>query len=291
MSLRIITPPGCFPLDVAQVLMHCRQDVTDENSLVELYLDSATEMVQTLTQRQILAAEYEYALDSFPGPSLMGVPYGRAFSLPKHAILLPRTPLVKLLAIEYTAMDGQAYTMGPDDYVLDASCEPPRITPPFGRIWPINMPQIGSVRVRFIAGYMTQMTADTATNSVALDLWGPLAVGDVLRFSNSGGALPAPLKHKTSYPVAGVLSAGVVTLADSSGNAITLTDAGTGTQYAGQLGLNGSKGEIPGSILSWMLIRSDTLYSWRGEVASTRGIITKLDFVDRLLDPVSVVLA
>jgi hypothetical protein len=39
------------------------------------------------------------------------------------------------------------------NYAMDLACEPARITPKFGQIWPINLPQIGSVWVTFDAGY------------------------------------------------------------------------------------------------------------------------------------------
>jgi hypothetical protein len=40
-------------------------------------------------------------------------------------------------------------------YTVDAACEPARITPVFGQIWPICLPQIGAVSVTFDAGYGT----------------------------------------------------------------------------------------------------------------------------------------
>jgi hypothetical protein len=39
------------------------------------------------------------------------------------------------------------------DYTVDLACEPARITPVFGKIWPITLPQIGAVTVTFDTGY------------------------------------------------------------------------------------------------------------------------------------------
>lgn len=291
MPLKLITPPTAQPLHVADVRQHLKQDITDDDNLIVLYLGAAVEFAQMLTQRQLIAARYQYILDGFPGPSLMGVPFGEAFGIPAHAILIPRTPLIQVVSIQYTAMDGSAQTMPSADYTVDQSCDPPRITPVFGKIWPIPMPQIGSVRVTFDAGYTAPFTADATANTIIAPAWKPLVVGDPVRLSNSGGALPGGLVPKTDYFIQSVVSAGVYTLAASAGGtAIDLTTAGIGLNFIGQTGINGSTGELPDGIKSWMLLRCDSLYSHRGETANTKGTIAPLPWVDRLLDPYRVVL-
>ena len=39
------------------------------------------------------------------------------------------------------------------EYTVDTACEPARLTPVFGKIWPTTLPQIGAVSVTFDAGY------------------------------------------------------------------------------------------------------------------------------------------
>ena len=292
MPLKLITPPSAYPLDVGLVAQHAKLDVTDDYNLLLIFMDGATEMAQIKTQRQIVAARYQYILDGFPGPSLLGVPMGTALSLPVHAIILPRSPLIELISIEYLGMDGNTYTMDPATYTCDMSCDPPRITPLFGQIWPINMPQIGSVKVNFLAGYAAPISVNTTNNTIAPALWNALTIGNTVRFSNSGGVLPTPLMAKTDYYIQSVPTPGNYTLSASNGGAaITLTSAGTGSNYMGQTGINGSTGEIPGSFLTWILTRINTQESFRASVVSTRGVITELPYIDRLLDPVAVVLA
>lgn len=291
MPLKLITPPTAQPLAVSDVRQHLKQDITDDDNLIALYLGAAVEFAQMQTQRQLVAARYQYVLDGFPGPSLMGVPIGQAFGIPAHAIQIPRTPLIQVVSIQYTAMDGSTQTMPTTDYTVDHSCDPPRITPVFGKIWPIPLPQIGSVRVTFDAGYMAAFTADATANTITVKGWRDLVVGETVRLSNSGGALPAPLAAKTDYFIQSAPGAGVYTLAASSGGSvIDLTTAGTGVNFLGQTGINNSPGELPDGIKSWMLLRCDSLYSHRGETANTRGQIVPLPYVDRLLDPFSVVL-
>ena len=92
-------------------------------------------------------------LDSFPGPSLMGVPAGLPYSIPGHAILIPKGPVQAVTSIVYQDMNFNLVTMPPEDYVVTSTDDLTRITPIFGQIWQPTLPQIGAVNVQFVAGY------------------------------------------------------------------------------------------------------------------------------------------
>ncbi|NBT83235.1 MAG: hypothetical protein EBT56_16920, partial [Betaproteobacteria bacterium] len=96
---------------------------------------------------------WKLVLDAFPGPSLMQSATGASFSLPGHAILLAKCPVQSAVSIEYLDMNGTTQVMPASDYVLDAACEPARLTPAFGKTWPSTLPQMGAVSVTFDAGY------------------------------------------------------------------------------------------------------------------------------------------
>lgn len=292
MPLKLITPPTALPLHVSDVRQHLKVDLTDDDNLiVNVYLPEAVAHAQMETQRQLVAARYQYILDAFPGPSLMGVPLNQAFGIPAHAVQMPISPVIQIVSIQYTAMDGTTQTMPSTDYIVDQTCNPTRITPVFGKIWPITLPQIGSVRITFDAGYVAPFTANAAANTVSLSGWKTLSVGDSMRLSNSGGALPDPLQPKTDYFIQSVVGAGVYTLAASSGGSvIDLTNAGVGLHFVGQTGLNDGPGEIPGGILGWVLMQVESRYAFRGALINTPGTITKNPFIDRLLDPFRMVL-
>lgn len=153
MPLQLINPPAEEPVSLAEAKLHVRVDITDDDALISALITAARQAAESLTGRQIVTARWKLVLDSFPGPSLMGVPVGQSFSLPSHAILLPKCPVQSVVAIQYLDMASTLQTMPPTDYVVDAACEPARITPVFGKIWPISLPQIGAVWVIFDAGY------------------------------------------------------------------------------------------------------------------------------------------
>lgn len=144
-------------MSLADAKLHLRVDFTDDDTLITALISAARQAAEMLTGRQIVTARWKLVLDSFPGPSLMGSfaysAAGDPFSLPGHAILLPKSPLASVVSIQYLDMSGTWQTMPATDYTVDAACEPARITPVFGKIWPISLPQIGAVGVTFDAGY------------------------------------------------------------------------------------------------------------------------------------------
>ena len=133
--------------------LHLRVDFDEDDTLIVSLISAARQAAETLTGRQIVTARWKLVLDGFPGPSLMGVPSGRSFSLPGHAILLAKCPVQSVIAIDYLDMAGAQQTMPASAYTVDTACEPARITPVFGQIWPIALPQIGAVSVTFDAGF------------------------------------------------------------------------------------------------------------------------------------------
>ena len=153
MPMQLITPPAGEPISLAEAKLHLRVDFDDDDSLIQVLISAARQAAETLTNRQLVTARWRMVLDSFPGPSLMGVPAGQTFTLPGHAILLTKSPVTSVVEIRYLDMAGIWQVMPAAHYTVDSACEPARITPVFGQIWPIALPQIGAVSVIFDAGY------------------------------------------------------------------------------------------------------------------------------------------
>lgn len=278
--LQIVTLPTAQVLDIAEARLHVKQDISAEDSLLRIYIGAATQFAESQTERTLLATRYRLVLDAFPGPSLLGIPAGVPWSLPGHAIELPRSPLIQIVSIQYLDMGGTLQTMPSTDYVVDDTGALMRITPVFGKIWPITLPQIGAVRVLFDAGYATPAVANAGTDTLTLGLWKQTAINDIVRLANSGGALPAPLQPDTDYYVQSVTGNAIKLSATAGGALIDLTDAGTGLH---------TLGEVPMGIKSWMLVRIDSLFMHRGEQAVVMGKLEPLPYIDSLLDPFRVI--
>ena len=153
MPMQLITPPAGEPISLAEAKLHLRVDFDDDDSLIQVLISAARQAAETLTNRQLVTARWRMVLDSFPGPSLMGVPAGQTFTIPGHAVLLSKSPVISVVEIRYLDMAGVWQVMPAANYTVDCACEPARITPVFGQIWPIALPQIGAVSVIFDAGY------------------------------------------------------------------------------------------------------------------------------------------
>lgn len=153
MPMQLITPPAGEPVSLEEAKLHLRVDFDDDDALIQMLISSARQAAETITNRQLMTARWKLVMDSFPGPSLMGVPAGQPFTLPGQAILIHKSPVQNVVAINYLDMNSVQQTMPASNYTVDAACEPARITPIFGQIWPIPLPQIGSVSVTFDAGY------------------------------------------------------------------------------------------------------------------------------------------
>jgi uncharacterized phiE125 gp8 family phage protein len=174
MPLQLVTPPSEEPVSLAEAKLHLRVDVDDDDALIGALITAARQAAETQTGRQLTTARWKLVLDALPGPSLMGVPAGASFSLPAHAVLLAKCPVQSVVAIHYLDMNGEPQVMPSSDYVLDAACEPARVTPVFGKTWPATLPQIGAVGVIFDAGYGTASAVPEGLKS-----WIKLRVGSL----------------------------------------------------------------------------------------------------------------
>ena len=155
MPLIQTSAPNDEPVTLAEAKNHLRvdADLTADDTLVQLLISAARRYAETYTGRSFITTGWRRVLDAFPGPSLFGVPPGTPYSLPVHAIQLDKGTVLAVGSITYQDMSGAWATLPPADYVADLSGCPARITPVFGKIWPVTLPQIGAVRVDYTAGY------------------------------------------------------------------------------------------------------------------------------------------
>ena len=184
MPIQLVTPPTEEPVSLLEAKLHLRVEFDEDDMLIASLITAARQAAETLTGRQLTTARWRQVLDCFPGPSLMGVPAGQAFTLPGHAILLAKAPVQSGVSINYLDMGSVNQTMPALTYTVDVACEPARITPVFGQIWPICLPQIGAVSVTFDAGYGTAAQVPEGIKS-----WIKLRVGSLYAHREEVAAL------------------------------------------------------------------------------------------------------
>ncbi|PVY28275.1 putative phage protein (predicted DNA packaging)/uncharacterized phiE125 gp8 family phage protein [Paraburkholderia silvatlantica] len=80
--------------------LHLRIDIDDDDALIGALIAAARDYAEGETHKQIVSARWRQVLDSFPGPSLIGIPYGRPFTLPGHAIYLQCAPVMRTANVD-----------------------------------------------------------------------------------------------------------------------------------------------------------------------------------------------
>lgn len=161
--LQRTTQPTNEPVFLADMKNHLRVDIADDDDLIAALIMAARERAEEFTGRALVTQGYTMAMDQFPfycpvnsqhymqyagqGLTVMS-PYYQA-----HHIIIPRPPLQTIESIKYTDMNGVQQTLDPNAYLVDTLSSPGRVQPPFGQIWPIALPQMNSVQIKFTAGY------------------------------------------------------------------------------------------------------------------------------------------
>ncbi len=145
-------PPSAEPLTMVEAKTAARVDTdADEDFLADL-IAAAREYAENATGRQMLTATWRLTLDRFPGGDPWWGPWWHWGSA--GVIRLPRPPLQSVSAINYT--DSQGNTQAVDlvnDVIIDDQREPPRLTPAWGKVWPVIRSMPDAVKITYVSGY------------------------------------------------------------------------------------------------------------------------------------------
>jgi uncharacterized phiE125 gp8 family phage protein len=156
MGYQLITAPASEPLTTADAKAHLRVDFVDDDALIGLLITAARQYCEQITARSLISQQWRYVIDGFSG-----------------VIFLEKGSIISLDSITYLDMGSATQTMPATDYASDFSGPLGRITPKFGKIWPIALPQIAAVQVTFTAGY----GVDATFVPVGIKQWLKLRIG------------------------------------------------------------------------------------------------------------------
>ncbi len=144
MALTIVTAPTAEPVTLTEAKDHLRVDTTDENSLIEDFIEVATDYCEDLQNRAYLTQTWDLTLDGWPVGDIISIP-------------LP--PLQSVSSVTYYSTGGTANTLTAGTYIVDTSSEPGRLSLAYNETWPtITLRPVNGVVVRFVAGYGTAST-------------------------------------------------------------------------------------------------------------------------------------
>ncbi len=269
MGRSLLLGPAVEPIHLDEAKAHVRVEHATEDSLIAACIAAARAAAEHRTGRALVAQRWRFTADGWPWDAC------------RERLVVPISPLVDVAAITYLDTLGDRQTLDPATYQVVPDELTGWIQPAWGESWPALREQPDSVRVDAIVGHVARFTADATANTITLTGWPTLAVDDVVRLSNSGGALPGGLAAMTEYYIQSVPSTDVYKLAASAGGAaIDITSAGTGTHFLG---------ELPEGLRAWLLLAVGTLYTHRETLARGQQVELPGGFWDHLLDPYRVV--
>ena len=218
MRQKPIIPPTAEPISLVEAKLQCNVDAdnTLDDTRVQLAIAAARDHAERWTGRQLVAATFTAALNYFPA-----------------CVTLPYSPLISVDSIQYIDTGGALTTLAADQYQVDTFGEVWKIREAWSTSWPATRDEANAVRINFTAGYLAPFTAATTdvltwSNRTPVD-------GELVRLTNTGGALPAGLSTATNYYVRDASGYTCKLAATSGGAAIDITGTGTGTHFIGAL--------------------------------------------------------
>lgn len=138
MSLKRITAPSALAVSLADAKAHLKVDHADEDALITLMINAATESAEQAVGRAIMPQAWQLTLDAFP-----------------EAFELTRTPVTGITSVQYTDTDGTLQTLASSAYSLDNASDHSYhyLVPAYSTSWPDTREQVNAVAVQFTCGY------------------------------------------------------------------------------------------------------------------------------------------
>ncbi len=156
---RVVLPANS-PITLDELKRHCRIDDNNSDTILQDYLDSATEYCERDSGRVFITQTWKLTLPYFQSAlSPPHQPLRSVFAvLPlwyRDVIPLPHPPLQSVTNVSYIDSGGTQRTLTEGtDYLVDTTRIYGSIRPPMNKVWPvtqINNP--AAVSISYVAGY------------------------------------------------------------------------------------------------------------------------------------------
>lgn len=247
-DLELVAPPVGQLFTLAEAKRQARVDLDlgdaqpDEDAWLTDKIEQVTaEFEHEAGGRQYLCATYDLPIRTWWGSwagdqSIMGTSYGS--STGDGTLRLPRAPLLAA-SITYRDSNDIVQTLPTSGYIVRTPWKQPgQIELAPMATWPPLSPyRQFPLTIRFTAGYVVPIVGVDKTANTLTVAGLSYVAGSIVRLSNSGGALPAPLASGASYYVLNPINGGLTfqVALTAGGAAIDLTDVGAGLHFVGKL--------------------------------------------------------
>lgn len=134
---RIVTAPTTTPVSVSEAKSHLNISGADDDTLVGIYVASATALCEAILQRKLITQTWKMWLDYWPA---------------KIDILFG--DLQSITHIKYTDIDGVQQTLSSSVYDVDTNSVPGRVVLKDGENWPTDtLNDVNPIEIQFVTGY------------------------------------------------------------------------------------------------------------------------------------------
>jgi uncharacterized phiE125 gp8 family phage protein len=141
--IAVVSPPGEEPVTLAELKLHARVDLTDDDELLSALITAAREWVESHTGRRLMQRTETLFLDGFPD---------------SDRIAIPVAPVAAIGAVTYLDDAGASTTLDSSAYVTDVNGPIGVVALKTGQTWPAltsSKRPVNAVRVAFTSGYAT----------------------------------------------------------------------------------------------------------------------------------------
>lgn len=139
----VVSPPGEEPVTLAELKLHARIDLTDDDDLLAGLITAAREWVEQHTARRLMLRTETLFLDDFPDCD---------------RIVIPVAPIAAIGAVTYLDQDDAASTVDATTITKDTNGPIGIVALKTGQTWPAltsSKRPANAVRVAFTSGYPT----------------------------------------------------------------------------------------------------------------------------------------
>jgi uncharacterized phiE125 gp8 family phage protein len=143
-----VIPPLTEPVSLAEARAHLRLDTTDTDATLAGYIITARQYAEAYTRRAFLTQTWDASFD-YDWPTVRGC----------VRLDLPLAPVISVSSVTYTDADSITQTVDSTDYLVRGTGAEnfPYIVPDDGVTFPETLAIPETIRVRFIAGYGSQL--------------------------------------------------------------------------------------------------------------------------------------
>lgn len=134
-TLRVVTPPASPPVALDIVRQHVRVDTADDDGLLGLYLDSATQTIESFLARTLITTTLRWDVQDTSSSRYPMVPAGNLLIVPLafsgavfagNALELPRAPVQSVVSFSM-GIGADAVDIAADRYTQDVGQDPARL--------------------------------------------------------------------------------------------------------------------------------------------------------------------